>query len=242
MNKIIIIVLSLLLGGQYIQTEAANPVGTEKASNEKGKKQKPFKLSKAEKKEGYKILFDGTSLDQWTGNTTEYIVDNGCIVMHPTEEMGGNLYSKDEFDNFILRFDFLLTPGANNGLGIRHEIVPKDKGYLGMELQILDSEDPQYKDLKPYQYHGSLYGYLPAKRGFLHAPGEWNSQEVIANGSHIQVILNGTVILDGDLKEITKDLPPEKIQKGLLNKTGHIAFLGHGSIVKFRNIRVKPLK
>jgi hypothetical protein len=83
-------------------------------------------------------------MDNWTGNTTEYMLEDGCIVMHPEEGIGGNLYSKEEFDDFVLRFDFLLTPGANNGLGIRHKIVGKTEGYLGMEFQILDNEASVY--------------------------------------------------------------------------------------------------
>ena len=194
-----------------------------------------------EKKEGFKFLFDGTSMDQWTGNTSEYVLEEGCIAMHPDEKAGGNLYSKDSFDNFILRFDFLLTPGANNGLGIRHKIVGENQGYIGMELQILDNEDPQYANLHNYQYHGSVYGYIPAKRGYLNKPNEWNTEEVVADGNHIIIKVNGTVILDGDLEEATKDIPKEKLQAGLFNPTGHIAFLGHGSAVKFKNIRIKSL-
>jgi hypothetical protein len=110
-----------------------------------------------------------------------------------------------------------------------------------MELQILDNEAPKYKALKPWQYHGSVYGYIPAKRGHLKPAGEWNSQEVIANGNRITVKLNGVIILDGDLKEATKDIPADKISRGLFDKKGHIAFLGHGSVVKFKNIRIRPL-
>jgi len=205
----------------------------------KPEKVKPYKLSKEEKKEGFKILFDGTSMSQWIGNTEEYVLEDGCIVMRPAQEMGGNLYSKDEFDNFVLRFEFLLTPEGNNGLGIRHTIV--DRGYSGMELQILDNEAPVYKDLKEWQYHGSVYGYIPAKRGFQKPVGEWNTQEVIANGDNLKIILNGTVILDGNLREATKDLPADKVDQTIFNKTGHLAFLGHGSVVKFRNIRIKEL-
>lgn len=206
----------------------------------KPEKIKPYKLTKEEKKEGYKILFDGTSMSEWVGNTEEYVLEDGCIVMKPAQEMGGNLYSKNEYDNFILRFEFLLTPEGNNGLGIRHTIV--DRGYSGMELQILDNEAPVYKDLKPWQYHGSVYGYIPAKRGFQKPVGEWNTQEVIANGDNIKISINGTVILDGNLREATKDLPADKVDQTIFNKTGHLAFLGHGSVVKFRNIRIKELK
>src|SRR5690554_942063 len=99
----------------------------------------PFRLPKEEKKAGYKILFDGTSMSQWTSNTNEYYLENGCIVMYP-KTGHGNLYTKQEFDNFILRFEFLLTPEANSGLGLRHKMVTTPSGYDGMELQILDNE------------------------------------------------------------------------------------------------------
>lgn len=199
-----------------------------------------FRLSKEEKKEGYKVLFDGTSMSQWTSNTDEYVLENGCIVMYP-KTGHGNLYTKEEFDNFILRFEFLLTPEANSGLGLRHKMITTQSGYDGMELQILDNEAPLYKDLKPYQYHGSVYGWIPAKRGFLKPAGEWNYQEVAANGDHIKVILNGTVIVDDNLKEASRNSHSGNIPASLFYEKGHIAFLGHNSVVKFRNIRVKEL-
>lgn len=197
----------------------------------------PYRLSEEEKAEGYRLLFDGTSLDGWIDQANEYVLEDGCIVKKVSGF--GNLYSEDSFCNFILKFEFQLTPGANNGLGLRHIIVPK--GYLGMELQILDNDDPQYKDLKPYQYHGGLYNYAPAKRGYLKPVGEWNKQEVIAQGANIKIILNGTVILDTNIKKVIKDIPYDKVQAGLRNTCGHIAFLGHDSVVRFRYIRVKNL-
>ena len=202
----------------------------------------PFKLSKEEEKDGFRVLFDGTNMHQWTGNTVDYLVEDGNMVLYPSRNFGGNLYTKDTFDNFVFRFEFMLTPGANNGLGIR---TPKegDAAYQGMELQILDNEAPVYKDLQAYQYHGSVYGVIPAKRGYLKPTGEWNYQEVIANGDHIKVILNGTTILDGNIREASKNGTMDgKEHPGLLNKSGHIGFLGHGSVVKFRNIRIKELK
>lgn len=204
----------------------------------------PFKLSKEEEKEGFKILFDGTNMHQWVGNTKDYVSENGNIVLYPSQSFGGNLYTKDEFGNFVFRFEFMLTPGANNGLGIRTP-MDGDAAYVGMELQILDNEDPIYKDLQKYQYHGSVYGVIPAKRGFLKPLGEWNYQEVIANGDNIKITLNGTVILEGNIREASKngtETIDHKNHPGLLNPKGHIGFLGHGSEVKFRNIRVKELK
>lgn len=206
------------------------------------KRAEPFKLSKEEEKEGFRILFDGTNMHQWTGNTKDYVTEDGCIVLYPQNGGGGNLYTKEEFDNFIYRFEFQLTPAANNGLGIRTPLEG-DAAYVGMELQILDNEHEVYKNLAPYQYHGSVYGIIPAKRGFLKPVGEWNYQEVIADGNHIKITLNGNVIVDGDIKEATKNgTPDHREHPGLFNKKGHIGFLGHGSVVKFKNIRIKELK
>jgi hypothetical protein len=201
----------------------------------------PDTLTPQEKKQGFVSLFDGTDLKQWTGNKSGYIVKDGVIEVDPFDGSGGNLYTKDEFGNFIFRFEFQLTPGANNGIGIRAPLEG-DAAYVGMEIQVLDNEAPKYKDLHIYQYHGSVYGVIPAKRGFLLPTGEWNKEEIIAKGNKIKVILNGTVILDGDIKEASKNgTMDHKDHPGLLRKTGHIGFLGHGDVVRFRNLRVKRL-
>ncbi|MDR1525762.1 MAG: DUF1080 domain-containing protein [Tannerella sp.] len=202
----------------------------------------PYQLSAEEKKAGFKILFDGTNMHEWTGNLVDYRLEDGCISLPVDTKFGGNLYTKKEYSNFIYRFEFQLTPAANNGVGIRTPLEG-DAAYLGMEIQVLDSEHPVYKDLQAYQYHGSIYGIIPAKRGYLKPAGEWNVQEIMADGTHIRVTLNGTVILDGDIKEATKNGTPDKRDHpGLFNKSGHIGFLGHGSALKFRNIRIRELK
>lgn len=189
----------------------------------------------------FTTLFDGSSLFNWTGNTTDYYPSNGELVVDPTRGGKGNLYTKNEYGDFHLKFDFQLTPGANNGLGIRAPLEG-DAAYVGMELQILDNTAPIYAKLQPYQYHGSVYGIIPAKQGFLKPVGEWNEEEVIAQGNKIKVILNGEVILEGDIALATKEgTADHKEHPGLLNKTGHIGFLGHGSPLKFRNIRIKEL-
>lgn len=205
---------------------------------------KPFKLSKKEVKEGYKVLFDGTNMFNWQGNTRDYITENGNLAIRPKpgkNTLGNNLYTKEEYSDFILRFEFQLTPGANNGLGIRAPLTG-DAAYEGMELQILDNDAPIYKDLKVYQYHGSIYGTIPAKRGSLKPVGEWNYQEVIVQGPKIKVILNGDVILDADITDARKNGAADgQKHPGLLRDRGHIGFLGHGSELQFRNIRIKDL-
>ena len=197
-------------------------------------------MSDEERKLGFEVLFNGTNLDKWIGNKKGYALEDSVIVTHP-ELGGGNLYTAEEYSDFEYRFEFQLTPGANNGLGIRTP-TEGDAAYEGMELQILDNESPIYEKLKPYQYHGSVYGVIPAKRGYLKPTGEWNEQTVVVKGSKVKVILNGQVILDGDIKEASKNGSADgREHPGLMNAKGHIGFLGHGDVVRFRNIRIKKL-
>ena len=198
-------------------------------------------LTDSEKQEGFVQLFDGTNMDNWIGNKSGYLLKDGVIEVNPEAKGGGNLYTNEEYSDFIYRFEFQLTPGANNGIGI-HAPLEGDAAYVGMEIQVLDSEHPMYANLKPYQYHGSVYGIVPAKRGFLKPTGEWNQEEIMIQGSKIKVTLNGTVITEADLKEATKNGTMDHNEHpGLKNTTGHIGFLGHGDVVRFKNIRIKKL-
>lgn len=201
----------------------------------------PTVLSDFEKQQGFKLLFDGTNLDQWVGNKAGYLLQDGAIMVNPKSAGGGNLYTKEQYSDFEYRFEFQLTPGANNGLGIRAPLEG-DAAYLGMELQILDNDAEIYKNLKPYQYHGSIYGVVPARRGFLRPIGEWNEEVVVVKGTRVKVILNGETITDADIKEASiNGTMDHNEHPGLKRTTGHIGFLGHGDVVRFRNIRVLPL-
>ena len=190
---------------------------------------------------GFTVLFDGTNLDQWEGNKTDYVIENGMLALHPENKGGGNIYTKNEYSDFEFQFEFKLTPGANNGVGIRAPLTG-DAAYVGMEIQILDDDADMYKDLHDYQFHGSVYGVMAAKRGALKPTGEWNAEQIIAKGNRIKVILNGTTILDGDIAKASENGTPDHQQHpGLKNKKGHIGFLWHESPLQFRNIRVKEL-
>lgn len=191
--------------------------------------------------EGFIPLFNGRNLEGWTGDTTGYMAEDGKIVVYP-DRGGGNLYTENEYSDFVLIFEFQLTPGANNGLGIRAPLEG-DAAYAGMEIQILDNSAPQYQELHVYQYHGSIYGVVPARRGFQRPVGEWNFQEVIANGRRITVRLNGETIVDADIDQAS--LPQTldgQDHPGLKRERGHIGFLGHGSRVAFRNIYIKEIR
>jgi len=194
-----------------------------------------------EDEQDFKPLFDGKSLDGWTLVNKQgpgYVVEDGVLVC--PAHGGGNLFTQREYANFVLRFEFRLEPGGNNGVGIRSPLEG-DPAYVAMEIQILDDEAEQYAGkLQPWQYHGSIYGVVPAKRGYTKPAGEWNSEEILCDGRHVRVTLNGEVIVDANLDDV-KD--PDVLAKhpGLARTSGHIGFLGHGTRVEFRNIRLKEL-
>ena len=189
---------------------------------------------------GFVSLFNGETLEGWTGNLAGYGVEDGSIRTYP-ERAGGNIYTEDEFDDFILRFRFKLEPGANNGIGIRSPLNG-DAAFEGMEVQVLENSDPKYSGLKNWQFHGSVYGLGPALRGYQRPAGEWNDQEIRAEGRRIVVILNGKVINDMDLDEALKDgTLSGQPHPGALRLGGHIAFCGHGDRVAYKDLRIHRL-
>jgi hypothetical protein len=190
---------------------------------------------------GFVSLFDGKTLNGWNlfgKHGPGYVVEDGMLVC-PTDG-GGNLFTEKEYSNFVFRFEFRMEPGGNNGVGIRAPFRG-DTAYAGMEIQLLDDQHSRYKGrLKPTQYHGSIYGVIPARPGFLRKAGEWNEEEITANSRRITVKLNGVIIVDADL-DIVKEPEVLKRHPGLLRTSGHIGFLGHDTRVEFRNIRIKEL-
>ena len=191
--------------------------------------------------DGFESLFDGSTLDGWVllgQHGDGYIPRDGKLICPAGS--GGNLLSAAEYSDFVLRFEFKLESGSNNGLCIRCPLAWRALAYDGNELQIIDNSAERYKNIKPWQKHGSLYDVASAKTGALKPVGEWNSQEVSAQGTRIRVVLNGTEILDVDTAEVTDRSVLDR-HPGLNRKSGHLGFLGHNEPVEFRNIRIKRL-
>jgi hypothetical protein len=187
---------------------------------------------------GFQSIFNGRDFQGWTGPLDNYEVVAGAIRCKPGK--GGTIHTVEQFSDFVVRLEFQLPPGGNNGLAIRYP-AQGDTAYVGMcELQVLDDTAAKYANLDPRQYHGSAYGMTAAHRGYLRPVGEWNYQEVSVQGSTIRVELNGVVILNTDLSKVTEYMSNTP-HPGKDRERGHFGFAGHSDPVMFREVQLKEL-
>ena len=190
---------------------------------------------------GFVPLFDGKTLKGWqlvAPHGRGYVVEDGAIVC--PADGGGNLLTDREYGDFILRLEYKLSAGGNNGIGIRTPLTG-DAAYVGMEIQVLDDQHAQYKGkIKPEQHTASIYDVFPSRTGFQKPAGEWNEEEIHVEGRRVKITLNGVVTIDANLDNVREDAVL-KHHPGLLRTSGYLGFLGHNTRVEFRNIRVRPL-
>ena len=196
------------------------------------------KLRGDDKQQGFTSIFNGKNLEGWTGATDNYEVKNGSLMCKAGK--GGTLFTEKKYSDFVVRLEFKLPPGGNNGLAIRYPGTGQPHLDGMCELQVLENTAEKYQKLDKRQYHGSAYGKVPAHRGYQRPVGEWNYQEVTVKGSTVRVELNGSVILDADLSEV-KEFMGNKPHVGKDIKSGHFGFAGHNDPVAFRNIAIKEL-
>ena len=188
---------------------------------------------------GFVPLFNGKDLAGWQGATGSYLIKDGVLMSKKGTH--GTLLTDKEYDNFVLRLEFRTEPGGNNGVGLRTKLKG-EPAYTGMEIQILDDDHPKYKDLKPMQFCGSVYGVSAARRGHVKPAWQWNKMEIVADGPHIKVTLNGAVVTDIDLSKVGPKEIHGQALSGLLRPKGYLALCGHTEHAEFRNLRIKELK
>ena len=195
----------------------------------------------SESAKGFESVFNGTDFEGWAGKVENYEAIDGVLRCKPKK--GGTVFTKAEYSDFAVRFQFRLPEGGNNGLAIRYPggDGSVDTAYAGMcELQVLDSEHASFENLDSRQFHGSAYGMAAAHRGYLRNNDQWNFQEVTVQGSTIKVELNGTIILDCDLSEV-KEFLDDRPHPGMNRRSGHFGFAGHNDPVEFKDVKIKRI-
>jgi len=151
--------------------------------------------------------------------------------------------TKAEYTDFIIDFEYKLSPGGNSGVFIRAPAPPADgrpsykeghPSYHGMEIQILDDYAEKYKNLPTSaNYCGSLYLIAAPSKRVTKPAGQWNHMRVTADGDHIVVELNGEKIVDADGKS-----HPEILKR---SRRGPVGFQNHATPLWFRNIKLADL-
>jgi Domain of Unknown Function (DUF1080) len=195
----------------------------------------PFAI-RAEPKDSFAPLFNGKDLDGWEvreakpGDKDKWSFKDGVLVAKPG---GGWIGTKKMYGDFTLKLEWRIFQGGNSGVFLRvPDVKSKDSpSTLGFEIQILDDNDPKYKDLKPYQYCGGLYHFHgPTKKMFKGAE-KWNAYEITCKGDSIVVVFNGEKVIDADISKDDKAAKRPRL--------GFIGLQNHNSGVEFRNVMIK---
>lgn len=220
-------------------------------------------LSAKEKKEGWKLLFDGKTTTGWKGALVDsfpakgWKVEGGQLIVESSNgnesTNGGDIVTRDTYSNFELVVDFKITEGANSG--IKYFVDPAQKApanpksAIGLEFQVLD--DAHHPDAKlgknGNRTVGSLYDLIPARTDKKVNPiGEWNTARIVSNGSHVEHWLNGIKVLEYErgsdaFKALVADSKFKDIPNFGLVNSGRILLQDHGNNVFYRNIKLKEL-
>jgi hypothetical protein len=203
-------------------------------------------LTPEEKQAGWKLLFDGT-LDDWMTNLEKPSatpVQEGAI--NPHKSGGYMVIHKQDWSDFILAFDFKLSPKCNSGVFIRtFPLKPrdgKDIGYNGIEVALDDTTTAGFHD------SGALYDLVAPKTNAMKPVGEWNHMQITCDKNLIRVELNGKTVTETDLDQWTEknkrpDGSDHKFDIAFKEhpRHGYLGFQDHGGNCWFKNVKLKPL-
>jgi hypothetical protein len=207
----------------------------------------PNTLSKAEKAAGWKLLFNGKDLEGWRNFKKEkapqkgWVVENGWLK-HVQNAGGGDIITTEQFDNFDLEWDWIIPPGANNG--IKYFITESRSEAIGHEYQMIDEKLVK----NPKDSTASFYDVLPPRADKpLKPPGQANHSRVLVQGNHVEHWLNGEKVLEFELgsPEVLAAVQKSKFKSvpGFATHIkGHILLTDHRDEASFQNIKIRPLK
>ncbi len=215
--------------------------------------QKPNTLTAAEKKDGWKLLFDGKTKTGWhtynkpTAGEGWKVADGALYVDTSVKTGRGDLTTDQEFTNYDLKLEWKISPKGNSGIIFFVKEDPKypDSYETGMEMQVLDNEGHHDGQIKKHRA-GDLYDLISSASEPVKPVGQWNQAEIIANNGKLQLFLNGvqvvtTTMWDDNWRAMIKGSKFKNWADFGTFKTGKIDLQDHGGAVWFRNIKIKSL-
>lgn len=213
--------------------------------------QQPVQLTEAQKKEGWQLLFDGTSMNGWrtfkNQESNSWEVVNGTLHCKPFDEADkrADLITTRQFDNFDLIFEWKIAPQSNSGVMFRVTEEYDQPYFTGPEYQLLDDEGYP-GEVKPENLSGGNYDMHAPENKKLNPIGEWNKSRLVVNGNHVEHWLNGDKVVEYDIN--SDDWKKRKAVSKWNDVTGyavpakgHIDLQDHSHEVWFRNIMIRPL-
>ena len=229
---------------------------TEKKSQEKVETQNTVSSKETPNKEGWTILFDGSSLDNWRGYLSENIypewtIQDDVMVFTPGEVGGKNIITKEKYTNFILSLEWKISEAGNSGIfwGV-HEDEKFPEAYMtGPEIQVLDNEKhPDSFVGNGIHKAGSLYDLIGYPAEDIYPAGQWNLcvLEVNQTANLARVTMNEKTTISFPLHGVEWDKMVDnskfKDWEGFGKyRTGHIGLQDHSDQVSYRNIKIKKL-
>lgn len=205
------------------------------------------RLSESEEREGFELLFDGRAIERWTAFRRDELPAKGWVVrdaaiVHEAGGGGGDLVSRDRYEDFDLRFSFRVAPGANSGV-MWHVTDEGQETYVsGPEFQVLDDAA---RSPKPTHAVGALYDLVPAEGKRALPAGAWNTARIVVSNGRLQHYLNGAKVVDCACRGPAWDrmVAASKFRDWPFGKaaSGRIALQDHGDEVAFRDLRIKRL-
>ncbi|GAC1465442.1 MAG: hypothetical protein PVSMB1_15130 [Gemmatimonadaceae bacterium] len=227
----------------------------------------PNTLSEEERRDGWRLLFDGRTFDGWRGLGYDSVpsahwkiergtikkIANGQVPRLPDGQpaAGGDLMTKETFGDFELSWQWKISPGGNSGVkyNVSEELSmanAPNHAALGFEYQMLD--DSLAEDRKvPSHRAAALYDLIPPSASKRLAPvGEWNDSRLVFRGNHGEHWLNGSKVVEFDLGTAQMDAALARskyrnIPNFAQRRTGHIVLQDHGDEVYFRAIKIRIL-
>jgi hypothetical protein len=206
-------------------------------------------LTPQEKAAGWRLLFDGTSLDGWRGYKKETAPEAWKIAKGELTLVGkaGDLVTKEKFSDFELSLEWKLgKPGGNSGVFFRGVETEDPIYYSAPEIQIIDNKGHKDAAVNGTRTAGANYDMHAPTRDVTKPIGEWNHLRVVVKGPHVEHWLNGVKIVEYELwsADWEAKVKASKFAKWPgygRAKTGHIALQDHGDPISFRNIKIRPL-